>query len=272
MSLAAFYHRVEELLGEGRPFVVATIVDTIGSVPQVTGARMIVTEEGRNFGTVGGGKVENRALQEAQSMLVQLSAESHSSPKTRFVSWSLEKDIGMTCGGSVRLYFEAHNLAVWNIAIFGAGHCASALIALLGRLDCSITCIDPRQEWLDRLPETPRLKRVRVSEYKEGIKHLSRDSFVLLLSMGHSTDSPVLMEIFKGYEAGENSFPYLGVIGSKAKAVRLRQDVETASLPDKYKQAFLCPIGLEIGNNDPQEIAVSIAAQLIQERDRLAQA
>lgn len=232
---------------------------------------MIVTEEGRNFGTVGGGKVENRALLEAQAMLAALRTDSRSAPKTRFVTWSLEKDIGMTCGGSVRFYFEAHNLAVWNIAIFGAGHCSSALIALLGRLDCSITCFDPRKEWLERLPETPRLRRVHVSEYKDGVKLLPHDSFVLLLSMGHSTDSPVLLEILQNYQSDAREFPYLGVIGSEAKAVRLRKDVENAGLPAVYKKAFRCPIGLAIGNNDPQEIAVSIAAQLLQERDRLAQ-
>lgn len=268
MTLVTFYHRVAELMGSGEPFVVAAVVDTIGSVPQEVGARMIVTASGRNFGTVGGGKVENRAIEEATKLLTDLTQGDAKAAKTRFVSWSLEKDIGMTCGGSVKLFFEVHNLGTWKIAIFGAGHCASALVEILHRLDCHITCIDTRPDWLDSLPASGKVQKLLVKDYKDGIEKVTRDSFVLLLSKGHSTDSPVLMEIFRGYEAGLQAFPYLGVIGSKAKAERLKQDVAAAGLDDKYKTAFICPIGLPIGNNDPQEIAVSIAAQLLGCRDQ----
>ncbi len=266
MTLIAFYQRVDELLVAGESFVVATIVDTIGSVPQMTGARMIVTAEGRNFGTVGGGKVENRALEESKKLLFDL-LEDGSGDKHRFFNWNLEKDIGMTCGGSVKVYLEAHNLAQWHVTIFGAGHCATALIHLLARLDCKITCIDTREEWLDRLPDSRRVRKILVANYRDGIEKVARDAFVLLLTMGHSSDSPILMEILRGYQSGLKPFPYLGVIGSKAKAVRLHQDIAAAGLPAEYNDAFLCPVGLPLGNNEPEEIAVSIAAQLLQCRD-----
>ncbi len=269
MTLAAFYQRVDELLSAGESFVVATIVDTIGSVPQMTGARMIVTAEGRNFGTVGGGKVENRALEESKKLLSEL-LNGSSADKQRFFNWNLEQDIGMTCGGSVKVYLEAHNLGQWHITVFGAGHCATALIHLLVRLDCKITCIDTRAEWLDRLPDSRRVHKVLVGSYRDGIERVSRDAFVLLLTMGHSSDSPILMEIFRGYHSGRKPFPYLGVIGSKAKAVRLHQDIAAAGLPEEYNEAFLCPVGLPLGNNEPEEIAVSIAAQLLQCRDNLS--
>ena len=81
------------------PLVVVTVVDTAGSVPQDRGAKMIVTSEGLRFGTVGGGKVETKAIADAQAMLRGESAE-----------WSLNKDVGMTCGGIVKLYFESHNV------------------------------------------------------------------------------------------------------------------------------------------------------------------
>ncbi|CAN5251505.1 xanthine dehydrogenase accessory protein XdhC [soil metagenome] len=268
MSLVNFYHRVAELMGSGEPFVVAVVVDTIGSVPQEIGARMIVTAAGRNFGTVGGGKVENQAIEESLKLLSDLGEGEHKAARSRFVNWNLEKDIGMTCGGSVKMFFEVHNLGTWNIAIFGAGHCATALVEILQRLDCHITCIDTRSDWLDSLPASSKVKKLLVKDYIDGIEKVSRDSFVLLLSKGHSTDSPVLMEIFRGYQAGLATFPYLGVIGSKAKAERLKQDIAAAGLDEKYKTAFVCPIGLPIGNNDPQEIAVSIAAQLLGCRDQ----
>jgi len=133
-----FFEAQNDLAESGAPFVAVTVVDTLGSTPQDRGAKMLVTAEGRVFGTVGGGKVEARAIAEAQGMLADDNA-----PKTRFYQWSLEKDIGMTCGGIVRVYFEAFNVVRWNIVIFGAGHVAHAVIETLLKLDCRITCIDP---------------------------------------------------------------------------------------------------------------------------------
>lgn len=172
----------------------------------------------------------------------------------------------MTCGGSVRIYFEAQNLATWQIVVFGAGHCAIELIALLSRLDCSVTCVDHRPEWLEKIVHSPRVKKVLVGDYIEYVDKIQPLSFVLLMTMGHSTDKPILLEILMRYSQGLKAYPYLGVIGSKAKAHRLHQDIAEAELADDYP--FFCPIGLPIGSNDPAEIAVSIAAQVIQERER----
>jgi xanthine dehydrogenase accessory factor len=205
---------------------------------------------------VGGGKVEVRAIQEAQQLLTDDSA-----PKTRFVSWSLEKDIGMTCGGIVRMYFEAYNVTRWKIVVFGAGHVANALIGILEKLDCRITCIDPREEWLARLPESPKLTKVLSTDMPAEVAKIAEGSYVLLMTMGHTTDKPILVEILRS-----RTFPYLGVIGSNAKAKRLRQDVLAAGLPDEATRAFFCPVGLEIGSNHPHEIAISIAAQMLQIR------
>ena len=110
------------------------------------GAKMIVTSEGLRFGTVGGGKVETKAIAEAQAMLCGETAET-----TKFAQWNLNKDVGMTCGGIIKLYFESHNVGRWRIVIFGAGHVANALITMLQHFDCTISCIDPREEWLDHL-------------------------------------------------------------------------------------------------------------------------
>ena len=128
--MTTFFEALNDLAAAHEPFVAVTVVDTLGSTPQDRGSKMLVTAEGREFGTVGGGKVEVRAIGEAQQMLADDSA-----PKTRFYQWSLEKDIGMTCGGVVRVYFEAFNVTRWNIVVFGAGHVAQALIPLLLTLD-----------------------------------------------------------------------------------------------------------------------------------------
>lgn len=251
-----FFEALNDLAESGAPFVAVTVVDTLGSTPQDRGAKMLVTSEGRHFGTVGGGKIEARAIAEAQAMLADSAA-----PKTRFHQWSLEKDIGMTCGGIVRVYFEAFNVTRWNIVVFGAGHCAHALIDVLLRLDCRITCYDPREEWLSRLPSSPKLTAILSADMPAEVAKIPEGSFVLLMTMGHTTDKPILIEILR-----TRTFPYLGVIGSNAKAKRLRQDVVNAGLPEELTKAFFCPVGLDVGSNHPHEIAISIAAQMLQFR------
>ena len=253
-----YFEALNDLAESGVPFVAVTVVDTLGSTPQDRGAKMLVTAEGRQFGTVGGGKIEARAIAEAQAMLADDAA-----PQTRFHQWSLEKDIGMTCGGIVRVYFEAFNVTRWNIVVFGAGHVAAALVQILLTLDCRITCIDPRPEWLERLPASPKLRAVQTDDMPAEVAKIPDGSFVVLMTMGHTTDRPILIEILRS-----RKFPYLGVIGSNAKAKRLRKDVVDAGLPEELTRAFFCPVGLEIGSNHPHEIAVSVAAQMIQMRDR----
>lgn len=251
-----FFEAQNDLLATGEPFVAVTVVDTLGSTPQDRGAKMLVTAAGRLFGTVGGGKVEARAIAEAQQLLAD------ETQKTRFVQWSLEKDIGMTCGGIVRLYFEAFNVTRWNIVVFGAGHIANALVDLLQHLDCRVTCIDPREEWLSRIATSPKVVKVLTGDMPAEVATIPEGSFVVLMTMGHTTDKPILLEILR-----TRTFPYLGVIGSHAKAKRLKQDVVAAELPEEMTKAFRCPVGLEIGTNHPYEIAVSIVAQMIAIRD-----
>jgi xanthine dehydrogenase accessory factor len=254
--MPTFFEALNDLAESGQPFVSVTVVDTLGSTPQDRGAKALVTAEGRVFGTVGGGRIEARCIDEAKKML-----DDDTAPKTRFHQWSLEKDIGMTCGGIVRVYFEAFNVTRWNIVVFGAGHVAHAVIDVLSRLDCRITCIDPREEWLSRVPASPKITRILAPDMPSQVAPIPEGSFVLLMTMGHTSDKPILLEILR-----TRTFPYLGVIGSNAKAKRLRQDVLDAGLPPESTKAFLCPVGLDIGSNHPHEIAVSVAAQMLQLR------
>ncbi len=257
--MPTWFEALNDLAASNVPFVAVTVVDTLGSTPQDRGSKMLVTAEGRHFGTTGGGKIEVRCIQEAKALL-----EDPAAPKTRYFQWSLDKDIGMTCGGIVRVYFEAFNVTRWNIVVFGAGHVSQQVIDMLVRLDCRVTCIDPRPEWLARLPDSPKLTKIETSDMPSHVARIPEHSFVVLMTTGHSSDSPILVEILRS-----RKFPYLGVIGSNAKAKRLRDDVAKAGLPEEAQRAFFCPIGLEIGSDAPQEIAVSVVAQLLQERDRI---
>jgi xanthine dehydrogenase accessory factor len=240
------------------------MVEAVGSTPQDAGSKMLVTDEqGLLFGTVGGGRVELKAIQHAQQMLARPTADSRQ-PIAQLLEWNLKRDVGMTCGGSVKLFFETYNHSDWRIVVFGAGHVAGAVVECLRQLDCHVTCIDPRAEWLDRIPSRERLRKVRCDEPRSLVAELPKDAFVICMTMGHATDRPILEEIFRqGCE-----FPFLGVIGSRAKRAVLLKELGAAGIPAERAAGFRCPIGLELGTNQPGEIAISVVAQLIQERDR----
>lgn len=253
--------RLAELSQTGMPFVCVTMVEAVGSTPQDAGSKMLVTAEGLVAGTVGGGKVEHKAIQHAGAMLAK--PVGHAA-LNELVEWNLKRDVGMTCGGTVKLFFEAYNHSDWRIVVFGAGHVACEVVRCLGRLECHVTCIDPRAEWLERIPAAGRLRKVRNDEPQKLVADLPEDAFVICMTMGHATDRPILEEIFRQ----GRTFPFLGVIGSQAKRAVLLKELTAAGIPARRANAFLCPIGLELGTNQPGEIAISVVAQLIQERDR----
>jgi xanthine dehydrogenase accessory factor len=169
----------------------------------------------------------------------------------------------MTCGGVVRRYFELFNHCQWHIVVFGAGHVAQAVVRGLLTIDCHVTCMDPRADWLSRLPASPRLTATQVADLPAEVDRLDDQAFVLCLTMGHRSDRPILQRIF---ESGRQ-FPYLGVIGSRAKRKVLVRELREGGIDPEQAERFECPLGLPLGNNQPGEIAISIIAQLLQRRD-----
>jgi len=253
------YEQLVALENEGVPFVLVTLVDALGSTPQDAAAKMLVTAKGLHSGTVGGGKVEAAALSLASELLAKADG------KSRFVSWTLKGDVGMTCGGSVKFYFEPHfGPGTWTIAVFGAGHVSQALLPVLAPLPCRITVVDSRPEWLDKLPRAPNVTIIHSLSPESIVPTLPDKAFLLAMTMGHATDRPVLRRALM-----ERNFPFVGVIGSAAKAEILRSELIAEGVPPGRASEFHCPVGLDFGTNHPHEIAISIAAQLLSERDKL---
>ncbi len=248
-----------ELLEANTPFVMVTLIDIRGSAPQITGAKAVVTEHGIVSGTVGGGRIEAAAIRRAQQLLAADDGTS-----SQFVTWNLQTDIGMTCGGEVRLFFEVCGSGGWSIAVFGAGPIAQTLIPLLIQLNCRVTCFDTRPEWLARLPDHPKLRTVCPAELPDVVPDQPANAFFLLMTQGHGTDLPVLAEILKTRQAA-----YVGVIGSPQKAGVLRRDLQEQGISQEKIDSFVCPMGLPLGNNTPAEISISVIAQLLQRRDEL---
>jgi xanthine dehydrogenase accessory factor len=255
-----FIEKLAELSHSGGPFVSVTMIDAVGSTPQDAGSKMLLDASGLVFGTVGGGRVERQAIELAQQMLADAEGPSH-----RLVEWNLQRDVGMTCGGVVKLYFEAYNHRLWRIVVFGAGHVAQALVRCLVGMECHVVCIDPRPEWLAKLPHSGKLTKIQTEDMPAQVAQLRDEDFVVSMTMGHRTDRPILEEIFR-----QGKRPaYLGVIGSAAKRKVMIRELVDGGIDPAMAEGFRCPIGLRLGQNQPGEIAVSVAAELIQVRDSL---
>jgi xanthine dehydrogenase accessory factor len=239
--------------------VVVTMVDYKGSVPQTLGAKAVVTSDGLLEGTVGGGKLEARAISHAMDLLKNPDVD-----VCELIEWNLTRDIGMTCGGVVKFLFEIHRPKAWHIVVFGAGHVAQELVPMLCKLECHVTCIDSRPEWLSRISDENNLTKICEPEPKNQVKNFNSQDYFVLMTQGHGTDLPILSEILKTLEP-----VYLGVIGSKVKALSLKDGLRKLDFSNEKIESFFCPIGLKFGNNTPVEISHSVVAQLLQVRDRL---
>ena len=234
MATSSLYEQLIELQGRGTAVVLVILADALGSTPQEAGAKMLVTAAGLHTGTIGGGKVEAKAMELARELL----ASGTTTP--RFVNWALKTDVGMTCGGSVKLYFEPYLAggagAAWPIWIFGAGHVVQALVPVLAPLDCQLTIVDPRRDWLDRLPRAGNVHYIEHENPAELVPAMPANAFLLCLTKGHASDRPVLQRAL-----AERDFPFVGVIGSEAKAEVLRRELVAAGLPAEQRPTVSLP-------------------------------
>ncbi|MBS1959762.1 MAG: XdhC family protein [Bdellovibrionales bacterium] len=250
----------------GTPFVIVTMIGGRGHAPQDPGAKAIVTADGIHAGTVGGGKVEARCIEEAKKMLAE---PGHIDPKT--FNWNLQRDIGMTCGGEGTYLFEKiAPAAAWRVIVFGAGHTAQKMARILRMLDCRATFVDSRPEWIQKFPKSSNLEYICMPEPKEYLAELAKEPNVrpsfAIMTRGHATDMPVLREVLRLFPDS-----YYGIIGSKVKGLKIRNELKAEGYPQKAIDGLRCPMGLPFGKNDPAEISLSIISELIQVRDRLSQ-
>ncbi len=241
---------------DGVSCVAVTLVAARGSAPQVVGAKLLATREGLRAGTIGGGKLEAHALARAEAMIA-----AGEPAGCALETVNLQRDLGMTCGGEVSLLFERVGTAPWQIAVFGAGHVAQALVRLLATLDARVSVFDTRPAWIDRIAKGPSVEAFCVEDLPARVRALSDGTFVVVMTQGHGTDLPVLREAFAW-----GRFGYLGVMGSAVKAARIRTELAAAGETPERLAQLRCPIGLAVGESVPSEIAVSVAAELLQVR------
>jgi len=257
-NLKIFCDKIIELEQTLTDFVVVTLTGIKGSAPQEIGARMIVSNDGIIFGTVGGGKIEAHCIKTSVELLSE-------NTQNKSYTWNLQRDIGMTCGGEVSFLFEPQKKnSNWNITIFGAGHVSQSLTRVLLNLDCQITVLDTRSEWLDKLPKADRLTKIHSANLSDSLNDIPDSSYVTLMTMGHASDVPILENALKN-----RNFPFLGVIGSKAKRNAMENELSQLGIDRERLSDFICPVGEKIGGNNPGEIAISIISQLLKTKDAI---
>jgi len=249
----AFYEEVARWLRAGRPLAVATILDRQGSAPRSAGARMIIGAGGETCFSIGGGAFEALVIGDARAAL----AAGRGFEKEYRFTEAGDGATGMVCGGSVRVLVEIVEPPA-PLFVFGAGHVGRALAHLGARLGFALTVIDDRPRELDpaRLPEGATLVRA-APEFASGLPPVPEGAYVAVVTRCHRTDLAAVR-----HAAGRGA-AYLGLIGSRRKVATVIDRAVAAGTPRAALAGLRAPIGLPIGADTPEEIAVSIAAEMI---------
>ena len=234
---------------EGRSAVLATVVESSGSAPRKAGAKMLLRDDGSIFGSVGGGRLEEETLQAARQVMAE--------GRPRTFPFSLAGDNGMVCGGRVLVYLEPLT-TLPRLVIVGSGHVGQALARAARPAGFAVTLVDP----------TGGGSEARVEGFapadlscppEELFSRFSADghTWVVIATPSHQLD-------FQAVRAAlATGAAYIGMLGSRRKREALLAYLQEAGLPEAATARVTTPAGLAIGAQTPEEIAVSILAQLI---------
>jgi xanthine dehydrogenase accessory factor len=239
---------LQKAMEENRAAVVASVVKSEGSAPRGAGAKMIIFKDGRTFGTVGGGAVEKRVMEEARSM--------KKAGETRLLSFNLVKDLGMGCGGEMTLFLESIR-GLRRLVIFGGGHIGLALYTLSPLLGMAPVIVDERPDYChtERFPGAECLSTLP----EEALSRLDLDrrDHVVIVTHRHLRDLECLRLVIN------RPVGYVGMIGSRSKVAKTLNQLREEGVDEATIARVRAPIGLNLGGRTPGEIAVAIAAEII---------
>ena len=255
------YESIANLRRRGEKAVLATIVSARGSAPRKESAKMLVLADGKIIGTIGGGAIEYQAYQEALKMM---SGNESKLAHYELTNADASKE-GMTCGGIVDVFLEPIK-PLPSLIIFGGGH-ISYFLARIGKMvDFRVTIIDDRPEFAnpERFPEADETIAEDMASVMKRLA-INSSSYIVIVTRGHMKDEQVL-EWAVTTPAG-----YVGMIGSKRKIKTSFAYLETKGITREQLDRVHSPIGLSIGAETPEEIAVAIMAEIIQVRRQLAE-
>jgi xanthine dehydrogenase accessory factor len=247
------YAKTEEIIQNHKPAALCIVIDTSGSTPRKHGAKMIVYADGTIFGTIGGGSVEKEVAEMAVKMIP--------SGRPAKVTFNLEKDLGMHCGGRMEVYIEPLN-PLQKLFIFGAGHIGKSLAGFARELDFAVSLFDPREGiFEDRAFDG---FTVLNKDYFEAIDGVAFDenTYVVIVTPKHIFDEDILAKVAR------KPHQYIGMIGSSRKVELLKKRFLAENiLTQEELERVDMPIGIRFNAETPQEIAISILAKLIDVRN-----
>ena len=269
MSQKVIYHG-RDLLEQGKSFVLCKIVDSTGSTPRKKGAVMLVKENGKTIGSVGGGKLEA----ETEKLAMETFKTKEKSKIFHFKLNTKDPDaIDMACGGDADVliqYIDAQHPEefiedfgqITTAYIFGAGHVGLETEKILRYIDFRTVVIDDRETYAnrDRFPDADKV--IVVDFFDNAFDEIETDenSFIFILTRGHAGDYDVLKQALRVPSA------YVGMIGSKGKNAMLYDRLREAGYSEEEIEKVYAPIGVEIFAETPEEIAISIAGEAIKVR------
>ena len=244
---------VSKALAAGEPAALVTIVKTEGSTPQRVGAKMLVYADGRTVGTIGGGCYENDAFWKAREALT--------TRRPIVASYELTDDFaeesGLVCGGQMDVYIEPLEPTP-PLYIVGAGHIAYHLATIAAGVGFRVHVVDDREKFAsaDRFPDAAEVVVESIPDWLHRAD-IPPHAYAVIVTRGHRHDLDALRAL------AARDLRYLGLIGSRAKVARIFDTLIDESMPTECLRRVHAPIGLDIGAVTPQEIAVSILAELI---------
>ncbi len=250
------YEEIVRLRKDGRRGAVATIVNVRGSIPSFKTAKMLVRDDGSIVGTIGGGCVEAEVWQAAREVM--------ESEKPRTMTFDLNQDpkydTGLVCGGTLEIFVEPV-LPPADLYIFGAGHVATSLYKVARIAGFDVTVIDDREAYANR-ERFPKAQQVISDDFDKAAARLTPggSSYIVIVTRGHRDDMRMLRW------AVQTPARYIGMIGSKRKTIAIFKELQKEGLSAHLFDRVHAPIGLDIGAITPEEIAVSIVAELIAKR------
>ncbi|CAH2603846.1 Xanthine dehydrogenase [Rhodovastum atsumiense] len=247
------YEQLIHERAEGRSCALATIVNVVGSIPSYTCAKMLVREDGTIVGTIGGGAAEGRAIAIAREVL--------ETGRPQMISFNLHEnpvlDIGMVCGGSLDIFVEAIRPSP-TAYIFGGGHIGFIMARLARLVGFEVVVIDDRPEFANR-DRFPEVQAVHAGDLAASMEQLrpNRSSLIFIATRGHGLDGQALAWAL-GTSAG-----YIGMIGSKRKVITIGKRLMAQGIPAEQFRRVQAPVGLDIGADTPEEIAIAVIAEMI---------
>lgn len=249
----SLYSRLAEIQGRGEAAALCTIIRTVGSVPRQVGAKMLVLPSGRIEGTVGGGAMEARVIEQA------LQTIKDGQPRT--LEYSLAGDAGRgdpgICGGTLEVFVEAVHPQP-TLLIVGAGHVGRALAKLAHFLGYRVVVSDDRPQLAtaELVPEADEFIVAPMPELPAKIQ-ITPHTYIVLTTRNAEVDVAGLPALL------DSAAAYIGVIGSRKRWTEARKRMQAAGVSSAKLDAVHSPTGLELNAETPEEIAVSIIAELI---------